>query len=57
MKGNTSMTYIVLIKDLETETIKEGPSFADREVAEAWVDIEMVMWEEVRAYKIVEVAN
>lgn len=51
------MTYIVLIKDLETETIKEGPSFSDREVAEAWVDVEMVMWEEVRAYKIIEVVN
>ena len=51
------MTYIVLIKDLKTETIKEGPSFSDREVAKAWVDVEMAMWEEVRAYKIIEVVN
>lgn len=49
------MTFTVLIKNLETGTIKEGPSFNDREVAEAWTDIEMLIWEEVQAYKIIEV--
>lgn len=51
------MTFTVLIKNLETENIKEGPSFDDRKVAEAWVDIEMVMWEEINAYKIIEVSK
>lgn len=51
------MNVIVLVKDLSTETIIDTVPFASIESAEIWMDAQMLIWEEDRAYKIVEVAE
>lgn len=44
----------VLVKDLRTEEIIDSVPFATSESAEIWMDAQMLIWEEDRAYKIVE---
>ena len=44
----------VLVKDCRTEEIIDFVSFASAQSAEIWVDAQMMIWEEDRAYKIVE---
>lgn len=44
----------VLVKDLRTEKIIDSVPFSYVEFAEIWVDAQMMIWEEERAYKIVE---
>jgi hypothetical protein len=45
---------IVLVKDLRTETIIDTVEFHNIQSAEIWMDAQMIIWEEDRAYKIVE---
>jgi hypothetical protein len=48
------MNYVVLIKNLRTESVKEGPSFDTHAEAELWIDTQMSIWKEEKAFKIVE---
>jgi hypothetical protein len=47
----------VLVKDLRTEEIIDSVPFSTVETAEIWMDAQMLIWEEDRAYKIVEDAQ
>jgi hypothetical protein len=49
------MKYMVLIKHLDTDLIVEGPFFKKKMFAETWVQAQMMIWEEERAFKIVKV--
>jgi hypothetical protein len=44
----------VFVKDMRTEEIIDMVPFASVESAEIWIDAQMLIWEEDRAYKIVE---
>lgn len=44
----------VLVKDMRTEQIIDMIQFASSQSAEIWIDAQMLIWEEDRAYKIVE---
>ncbi len=44
----------VLVKDLHNEQIIDMVQFASIKSAEIWIDAQMLIWEEDRAYKIVE---
>lgn len=44
----------VLVKDLRTETIIDTVEFHSVDSAEIWVDAQMLIWEEDRAYKIIK---
>jgi hypothetical protein len=48
------MTYTVLEKDLRTEEIVTSTTFSSLVDAEDWVEEMSSIWEEDRAYKIVE---
>jgi hypothetical protein len=45
---------IVLVKDMRTEKIIDSVPFASVESANIWMDAQMLIWEEDRAYKLVE---
>jgi len=45
---------IVLVKDMRTEKIIDSVPFASIESAEIWMNAQMMIWEEDRAYKLVE---
>lgn len=44
----------VLVKDLHTEEIIDSVPFDTLESAKIWVEAQMMIWEEDRAYKIVK---
>ena len=47
------MSYTVLVKDLKTEGITLGPTFSEEKLARFWAEMQMVIYEELRAYKVV----
>jgi hypothetical protein len=47
--------YMVLIKHLNTDLVVEGPFFKRRKDAKVWMEAQMMIWEDERAFKIVKV--